>query len=60
LFGYLEDKLRKLNTSDRESLNTVVTAISVENSKETLLAVFLAWRKRLKWVTKHMRHYDNK
>jgi hypothetical protein len=58
LFGYLKEKRINFDCRNREDLKSVITLIFTEIDKETLIAVFLSWTERLKWVIrKEWRYY---
>jgi histone-lysine N-methyltransferase SETMAR len=50
LFEYLKDKLTDFDSRNREDLKSAITSIFNEIDKESLVAVFLSWIERFKWV----------
>jgi hypothetical protein len=58
LFEYLKEKLIDFDCRTREDLTSAMTSIFTEIDKETLVAVFLSWIERLKWmIRKEWRYY---
>jgi hypothetical protein len=60
LFGYLKEKLIDFDCRSQEDLKSAITSIFTEIDKETLVAVFLSWIERLKWVIRKEGRYYHK
>jgi hypothetical protein len=60
LFGYLKEKLTSFDCGSRDDLKSAITSIFSEIDKETLIAVFLSWMKRLRWVIRKKGQYYQK
>jgi transposase len=60
LFGFLKTKLQEYDIPDRETLKSAISDIFAEISEDTLISVFEAWIKRLKWVIAHQGEYVHK
>jgi hypothetical protein len=60
LFGYLKEKLIDFDCRSREDLKSAITSIVTEIDKETLVAVFLSWIERLKWMIRKEGRYYHK
>jgi hypothetical protein len=50
LFGYLKERLTDFDRKSLEDLKYAITSLFNETNKETLVAIFLSWIERLKWV----------
>jgi hypothetical protein len=60
LFVSLKEKLTDFDCRSREDLKSATTSIFNEIGKETLVAVFVSWTERLKWVIRKKRRYYHK
>jgi histone-lysine N-methyltransferase SETMAR len=60
LFGRLTEKLIGFDCRSREDLKSAIPSIFNEIGKETLVAVFLSWIERLKWVIRKEGWYYHK
>jgi hypothetical protein len=54
---YLKEKLTDFDCRIREDLKSAITSILNEIDKETLVAVFVSWIERLKWVIRKKGRY---
>jgi hypothetical protein len=59
-FGYLKEKLSGFNCRSLEELKSAIASNFNEIDKETLVAVFVSWIERLKWVIRKKRRYYHK
>jgi hypothetical protein len=60
LFGCIKEKLTNFNCETRDNLKDAIVEIFNGIEKETLVAVFAGWMRRLKWVIKHGGAYYHK
>jgi hypothetical protein len=60
LFGYLKEKLADIDYRSREDLKRAIAPIFNESHKETLVAIFVSWMERLKWVIRKKGRYYHK
>jgi hypothetical protein len=60
LFGYLKEKLTDFDYRSREDLKSAITSIFNEIDKENLVAVFVSWIDRLKWLIRKKGRYYHK
>jgi hypothetical protein len=60
LFGNLKEKVTDSDCGIREDLKSAISSIFDEIGQETVIAVFVSWMQRLKWVIQNEDRYYHK